>query len=68
MKLFSNYGKLKDVHLVMDRETNKSKGFAFVTFSRNKDANKAVRELQGYDLKGRKITVKESDSNARRNR
>ena len=68
VKLFSNYGKLKDVHLVMDRETNKSKGFAFVTFSRKKDANKAVRELQGYDLKGRKITVKESDSNARRNR
>ena len=68
VKLFSNYGKLKEVHLVTDRETKKSKGFAFVTFSRKKDADKAISELQGHDLKGRKITVKKSDPNSRRTR
>ena len=68
VKLFSKYGKLRDVHLVTDRETKKSKGFAFITFSKKNDADKAISELQGHDLKGRKITVKKSDPNSRRNR
>ena len=67
-KLFSKFGKLKDVHLATDRETKKSKGFAFVTFSKKSDANKAIREINGHNLKGRKISVKESDPNSRRNR
>jgi CxxC-x17-CxxC domain-containing protein len=60
-KLFSTYGELKDVHIAKDRETGKSRGFAFINFSSLKDGQKAVKELNGTDFHGRKISVQESD-------
>ena len=60
-KLFSTYGELKDVHIAKDRETGKSRGFAFINFSSLKDGQKAVKELDGTDFHGRKISVQESN-------
>jgi RNA recognition motif-containing protein len=60
-KLFSTYGELKDVHIAKDRETGKSRGFAFINFSSLKDGKKAVKELDGTDFHGRKISVQESN-------
>lgn len=60
-KLFSTFGELKDVHIAKDRETGKSRGFAFINFSSLKDGQKAVKELDGTEFHGRKISVQESN-------
>ena len=72
-KLFSTYGELKEVHIAKDRETGKSRGFAFIKFSNLKDGQKAVKELDGSEFHGRKLSVQESNesrggSNDRRRR
>lgn len=60
-KLFSTFGELKEVHIAKDRETGKSRGFAFIKFSSLKDGQKAVKELDGAEFHGRKISVQESN-------
>ena len=60
-KLFSTFGELKEVHIAKDRETGKSRGFAFIKFSSHKDGQKAVKELDGTEFHGRKISVQESN-------
>ena len=60
-KLFSTFGELKEVHIAKDRETGKSRGFAFIKFSSLKDGQKAVKELDGTEFHGRKISVQESN-------
>ena len=46
--------------VIMDRETNRSKGFGFVEMSSDEEAKKAVDELNGKDLDGRAIVVSEA--------
>ena len=60
-KLFTTFGELKEVHIAKDRETGKSRGFAFIKFSSHKDGQKAVKELDGTEFHGRKISVQESN-------
>ena len=62
---FSVHGELKDVHLAMDRETKKPRGFGFVTFSDKKEAEAAIKALNKSDFKGRRISVEESSSGGR---
>ena len=62
---FSEYGELKDVHLALDSQTKKSRGFAFVTFSNKKEALVAIKELHKSDFMGRRISVEESSSGGR---
>ena len=54
--LFSPYGSLDEVRLVMDRDTGQSRGFAFVTFSAQKDAESALA-MNGKPLNGRNMVV-----------
>ena len=54
--LFSQYGDITDLALIMDRETGRPKGFAFVTFVTQAAAEKAL-ELNGRDLGGRALKV-----------
>jgi translation initiation factor 3 subunit G len=46
--LFSHYGRVTRVYLALDRETQKSRGFAFVSFYSKDDAANAMENLQGY--------------------
>eukprot|EP00998_Keelungia_sp_KM082_P006703 NODE_2942_length_966_cov_31.139452_g2922_i0.p1 GENE.NODE_2942_length_966_cov_31.139452_g2922_i0~~NODE_2942_length_966_cov_31.139452_g2922_i0.p1 ORF type:complete len:228 (-),score=53.52 NODE_2942_length_966_cov_31.139452_g2922_i0:282-899(-) len=46
--LFSRYGALQRVYLVKDKETGRSKGFAFVTFHRREDGEKAIQKVTGF--------------------
>ena len=62
---FSVHGKLKDVHMALDRETKKPRGFAFVTFADKKEAKAAIKALNKSEFKGRKISVEESSSGGR---
>ncbi|KAM4695766.1 RNA-binding motif protein, X chromosome [Rhinophrynus dorsalis] len=58
--VFSKYGRIIEVLLMKDRETNKSRGFAFVTFESPGDAKDAARELNGKALDGKPIKVEQA--------
>tara|TARA_B100000965_G_scaffold212036_1_gene177166 strand:- start:2369 stop:3682 length:1314 start_codon:yes stop_codon:yes gene_type:complete len=64
---FSVHGKLNDVHMAMDKETKKPRGFAFVTFADNKEAKAAIKAMNKSEFKGRRISVEESSSGGRGN-
>ena len=55
--LFARAGSVVSVEVIKDRETGKSKGFAFVEMVSQSDAGKAVSEFNGYLLDRRKIGV-----------
>lgn len=58
--LFSQQGEIEDLVILKDKFTQRSKGFGFVTFVNDEDANNAVSELNGYDLNGRNLVVNEA--------
>src|SRR5437667_6441153 len=58
--LFEQHGTVNEVHLMMDRITSKSRGFAFVTMNDGRQANAAMSALNGRELNGRTLTVNEA--------
>ncbi|KAK0566371.1 hypothetical protein OC844_000771 [Tilletia horrida] len=58
--LFGKYGKLQRAQIVRDPHSRESRGFAFVTFERNEDAEAAVQALNGYELLGRNLRVEKA--------
>ncbi len=59
-ELFEGVGQVADCNLIVDKFTNKSRGFAFVEMTTQEGATKAVAELNGQDFKGRPLTVNEA--------
>jgi len=57
--LFEEVGQVDSVNVITDRDTGRSKGFAFVEMS-TEDADKAIAELNGKELNGRTLTVNEA--------
>ena len=49
-----------EVKLITDRDTGRPRGFGFVEMGSSEDADKAIRELNGYELEGRALTVNEA--------
>ena len=49
-----------EVKLITDRETGRPRGFGFVEMSNGEDAAKAIRELNGFEMDGRALTVNEA--------
>ncbi|MEE2812509.1 MAG: hypothetical protein VX627_05745 [Candidatus Thermoplasmatota archaeon] len=60
-ELFAAHGELKEVHIATDKETGKSKGFAFITFKSHKEGAAAIEALKGTKIEGRKLTIQESN-------
>lgn len=58
--LFSSYGAVEEAIVIKDKFSGRSKGFGFVTFTNDEDADKALEELNETELKGRKIVVNEA--------
>src|SRR3954453_19542414 len=58
---FSQIGETNEVKVVMDRETGRSRGFAFVTMSDSDGARKAIAQLDGTLLDGRPLRVNEAE-------
>ena len=56
-QLFSEYGNVSDVKVIIDRETNRSKGFGFVTMENESDNDSAIQNLDGREVSGRAIKV-----------
>ena len=59
-EIFSPYGEVTEVVVVSDRDTGRSRGFGFVTFSDDAAADKAMAEMNGKDIEGRALTVSEA--------
>ena len=59
-KYFSKYGEVASINVVMDKVTNRSRGFAFVDMRDTKEAERAIRELNGLTLDNRSIKVNEA--------
>lgn len=57
---FSAYGTITSVKVIKDRETNKSKGFAFVEMDSDEEASEAMNALNGTEFMGRQLVIKEA--------
>jgi RNA recognition motif-containing protein len=64
--VFEAHGAVEKVSLVTDRETGRSRGFAFVEMTNASEADKAIAALNGTDLGGRPLTVNEARPKADR--
>jgi RNA recognition motif-containing protein len=59
-ELFAQAGVCESVAVITDRATGQSRGFGFVEMGSNADAQKAIQELDGRELKGRALKVNEA--------
>ncbi|MGV7428855.1 RNA recognition motif domain-containing protein, partial [Mycobacterium kansasii] len=50
---FNKYGEVTDARVIVDRETGRSRGFGFVTYTSPEEASSAIQALDGQDLHGR---------------
>ena len=57
--LFAQFGEVESVSIITDRDTGRSKGFAFVAMD-DDSAEKAISQLNGKELNGRALTVNEA--------
>ncbi len=64
-RAFEKYGSVKDAKVITDRETGRSRGFAFVTFDREEDAAAAISGMDGSNLDGRAIRVNAAENKPR---
>jgi RNA recognition motif-containing protein len=58
--LFERYGTVDRVNVVTDRDTGRSRGFAFVEMSDSSQADQAIQSLNGADVDGRALNVNEA--------
>jgi len=60
LEMFQAYGNVSSAKVVMDRETDRSKGFGFVEMSSDDEGANAVNKLNGYEINGRALRVNEA--------
>ena len=58
--LFEQFGAIDRVNVVTDRDTGRSRGFAFVEMSNDEEARRAISSLDGKELDGRALRVNEA--------
>ena len=59
-QLFAPYGEVGEAHVIMDRDTGQSKGFAFVDMASDEAARRAIAELNGVQVGERTLKVSEA--------
>lgn len=64
---FAEFGTVESAKVIMDRDTNRSKGFGFVEMSSNSESARAIEALNGTEFGGRQINVTEAKPMAPRN-
>ncbi len=57
---FSEFGEVTDAKVIVDRDSGRSRGFAFVTMATDEQAQKAISGMDGRDLDGRQVRVNEA--------
>lgn len=69
-KVFEEYGEVTTVKIITDKATGRSRGFGFVEMANDDEAQEAINNLNGTDIKGRKVNVnqaREKDNSSGRN-
>lgn len=64
-ELFAQAGVCESVAVITDRATGQSRGFGFVEMGSNADAQKAIQQFDGHELKGRALKVNEAREQTR---
>ena len=59
-QVLEEYGTVESVKLIIDRDTRRSKGFAFAELPNENEARNAIEELNGAEYEGRQMVVKEA--------
>lgn len=59
-ELFSSYGEIEEAIVISDKYSGRSKGFGFVTFKNDADAQKAIAEMNDKEVEGRNLKVNEA--------
>ena len=59
-QLFGQHGTVQSCSIITDRDSGRSKGFAFVEMGSDQEARKAIEELDGKELDGRALKVNEA--------
>jgi len=59
-ELFSQFGGVDSVAVIVDRATGRAKGFAFVEMENDEAAQSAIQKLDGQEFEGRKLRVNEA--------
>ena len=59
-ELFAPFGEVLSARIVIDRDTNRSKGFGFVEMPNDEQARQAIEAMNGQDVDGRKVVVNEA--------
>lgn len=59
-ELFSPFGEIEEALVISDKHTGRSRGFGFVTYKNDADADKAIEGMNEKEVEGRKIVVKEA--------
>ena len=62
---FERHGEITEAKVITDRDTGRSRGFGFVTFANDGDADEAISTLDGSMLDGRTIRVNEAQDKPR---
>jgi RNA recognition motif-containing protein len=65
---FEAFGEVLEATVVTDRQTGRSRGFGFVSFTEDESATKAISEMDGSELDGRNIRVNEAHDKPRQSR
>ncbi len=60
MEFFSQFGTVEDAFVLRDRETGRSRGFGFVTFTNDDEADKAIEATDGIQYEDRELNVNEA--------
>jgi RNA recognition motif-containing protein len=63
---FSQYGEVASANVIMDKISGRSRGFGFIEMNNDNEAQTAIAELDGTDLQGRTIVVKQAEDRKER--
>jgi cold-inducible RNA-binding protein len=63
---FASYGEITEAKVISDRDTGRSRGFGFVTFTQDEDAKTAISKMDGTSLDGKTIKVNEAQEKSPR--
>jgi RNA recognition motif-containing protein len=59
-EFFSKFGEIEEATVITDKYSGRSKGFGFVVFANDGDADKAIAEMNGKETEGRALKVSEA--------
>lgn len=65
---FAEFGRVESAKIIIDRDTNRSKGFGFVEMSSQNEAAKAINAMNGAEFEGRNMNCSEAKEMEKRSR